>query len=61
MCKKVGEINGIPQYELCSEYKNVKSEVDDALQRFDEARYALQMLAEKFENLRREHCPIDRE
>lgn len=57
MCKKVREINGIPQYEYCDEYKEAKREFDNALEEFKGADWNMRHKSTILDGIRKGHQP----
>ena len=58
MCKKVGEIDGIAQYEFCEEYKKAKAELDKWVERRNWAEYEVRTRGEQVKKIQRTHNPL---
>lgn len=55
MCKKVRELNGIPQYKFCDEYKEAKSRLDVALDDLETAKFDVEFAERKIKEIREKH------
>ena len=58
MCKLVGKIGKIPQYEFCEEYKNAKTKKDIALINYDTAKYLKETTVKEFNEILKKHIKI---
>lgn len=58
MCKKVGETNGIPQYELCAEYRYVRAKQHLWAEKLEKAKYYSKMYDKKVKEMQKTHCPL---
>jgi uncharacterized coiled-coil DUF342 family protein len=58
LCKRVGEINGIPQYVFCEEYKQLKAKRDALQERVNGLQSELDDLNERFYKMQDKHTPI---
>jgi len=59
MCKKVGEIKGIIQYELCADYRYVRAKQREWIQRLEDAQYYSKYWNKKVKEMQKIHCPIN--
>jgi hypothetical protein len=58
MCKKVGETNGIPQYELCADYRYARAKQHLWAERLENTKYYLKMYDKKVKEMQKTHCPL---
>jgi hypothetical protein len=59
MCKKVGMIGKIPQYEFCDEFKQAQENFEVWRNKLVDAKMMFEITERRLDELRRTHCPME--